>query len=101
VHIQQRPLTPLQQLGQRALQKKRNPSYDHEAPPAASNGAVTAAAGTKPSASIAREVRVQGSEDVLVPQSDDEVSQVSGIEDVEPVRHNVDLKRFAFTANNV
>jgi exonuclease 1 len=101
VHIQQRPLTPLQQLGQRALQKKRNPSYDHEAPPAASNGAVTAAAGTKPSASIAREVRVQGSEDVLVPQSDDEVSQVSGIEDVEPVRRNVDLKRFAFTANNV
>ena len=102
LHVHPRPLTPLQQLGQRALRETRTPSYDNGAPSAASHGvAITPAAGTGPSASIAREVSVQGSEDLLVPKSDDEVSQVSGIEDVEPVRRNVDLTRFAFTANNV
>jgi exonuclease 1 len=102
LHIQQRPLTPLQQLGQRALRKTRTPSYENGAPSVPSRGvAIAVAAATGPSAGIAREVSVQGSEDLLVPKSDDEVSQVSEIEDVEPVKRKVDLTRFAFTANNV
>jgi exonuclease 1 len=100
LQMQQRPLTPLQQLGQRAFHKTRSPSYNNGTPSAASHGvAVTAAAATGPSVNIVREVRVQGSEDLLVPKSDDEASEVSEIEDVEFVRRNVDLTRFAFTAN--
>lgn len=45
------------------------------------------------------EVNVQGTEDLLVPKSEDENSEVSEIEDIEPVRQHVDLARFAFTAS--
>ncbi|KAF7502061.1 hypothetical protein GJ744_007608 [Endocarpon pusillum] len=91
--MQQRPMTPLQQLGQQVLDTSRSSDC-------ISHGG---SRGDRPRAGSRVEqvskVNVQGSEDLLVPKSEDERSEVSEIEDVEPVRRHIDLARFAFTAS--
>ena len=74
---QQRSLTPLEQLGKRALKK---------------SALQTAATGKRP------EVASRGSEDLLVPNSEDEASELSEIDDGRIASEVLDFKRFAYTA---
>lgn len=97
---QQRPLTPPQQLSQRALHKRPSRVSNSDAlvlVPNAIAGDITA--GLPPPRSEVLQSNVQGSEDLLVPNSEDEASELSGIDEVKAVRTNLDLTRFAFTAN--
>jgi exonuclease 1 len=74
---QQRPLTPLEQLGKRALKKPTILT-----PPTSQVAAGTA----------------KGSEDLLVPNSEDDASELSEVDEAMPARKVIDLNRFAFTA---
>lgn len=99
--ILQRPSTPLQQLGHRALQRSRIASYTRGAlAPAVSR--LTDGVITSESTLWTDEVsqmNIQGSEDLLVPKSEDEASEVSEVDDVKPMRQGLDLTRFLFSTN--
>lgn len=100
VESQQRPLTPLQQLGQRALHRSSNPSFTGSDPSTVSLP-VPDAAPEEVGVAIEKAVEVNfvGSEDLLVPNSEYEGSELSEVDGVESVRRNGDFSRFAFTAN--
>jgi exonuclease 1 len=98
--VKQRPLTPLQQLGQRALHKSRTPnSTSGGQSPVLRSTPGSARAETKPPINEVLEANAQGSEDLLVPNSEDEASELSEIDGVKPVRQNLDLATFVFNAN--
>ncbi len=90
--MRQRPMTPLQQLGQQALAASRSSDPIEYS---VSRGDMPR---MRPRIEQVLEVNVQGSEDLLVPKSEDETSELSEIEDIEPVKQHVDLARFAFVA---
>ena len=77
IQPQHRPLTPLEQLGKRALTKSTLPA---------------------PPTSQVADVPPKGSEDLLVPASEDEGSDLSEVDGAMPARKIIDLNRFAFTA---
>lgn len=92
---QQRPLTPLQQLGQQALHKSRAPNNYPRRP---SSGPLPMAE-TEHRVNKILKAGVQGSEDLLVPDSEDEGSESSEMGNSNLVAGRIDLTRFAFTAN--
>ena len=97
---QQRPLSPPQQLGQQAFYKSATTSYTGgNTSPTSQPIPGDTTSGAEPPLTTVQIVGVQGSEDLLVPYSEDEASELSEIDGVEPVRQSLDLTRFAFTAN--
>lgn len=101
LNMLQRPSTPLQQLGYRAIHRSRIPSYTRgalaPAVPRLTNGGATSE--TTIQTDEVSQVIIQGSEDLLVPKSEDEASEVSEVDDVKPMKQGLDLTRFLFTAN--
>lgn len=95
----QRSLTPLQQLEQRALHKPRALKYTRERSfPISLTITRDAVAESEPPVDRVPEVSVVGSEDLLAPDSEDEASELSEMDNDPSVTRNIDLTRFAFSA---
>ena len=103
LQMQQRSPTPGQRLEKRTSQISRIPkrfsggsSKTCLIPVGVPGGA---AAEREPPTNKALEISAQGSEDLLLPKSEDEASEVSEIDGVKPMKHRTDLGRFAFISN--
>lgn len=100
LEIERKPGTPLQQLRQQALQNSSASTCNGGVSSSVSRPEPTdTAARSERPISKMPEVNVHGSEDLLVPNSEDEASEFSEVDESRPVKRAMDLTRFAFTAN--
>jgi exonuclease 1 len=97
---QRRPMTPLERLGQRALKSSSISLHGDQGMSVTSDPeAGKVEAGDDAQTGSVLEVNIQGSEDLLVPNSEDDASESSEVDNPKPLTRTLDLTRFAFTAN--